>query len=223
MFFTAAQIIWEYQEAFLNGLAVTLQMCSIIWAVGLLCGFVLGWVGAMHRDTFGQFIRWFAFVLGGVPIIVFLFWLHYPAQAMLNVVIDPFWTATFTFTIINMIAVSEIVRTGLVDLPQQYALAGRVCGLTARQIFRQIQLPLVLRGVIPALLMLQIAMLHTTLFASLISVEEIFRVAQRINALIYKPVEIYTALGVFFLAVSLPVNGLALWLKQRYTRDVSEA
>ena len=34
----------------------------------------------------------------------------------------------------------------------------------------------------PPLLLLQVSMLHTTLFASLISVEEIFRVAQRINA-----------------------------------------
>lgn len=65
-------------------------------------------------------------------------------------------------------------------------------------------------------------MLHTTLFASLISVEEIFRVAQRINAKIYKPVEIYTALGVFFLLVCLPLNGFALGLKKRYGRNLSE-
>ena len=50
-----------------------------------------------------------------------------------------------------------------------------------------------------------------------------FRIAQRINATIYKPVEIYTALGLFFLAVSLPVNGLARLLKERYTRDISES
>jgi ABC-type amino acid transport system permease subunit len=86
----------------------------------------------------------------------------------------------------------------------------------------RIQLPLILRQVIPALLPLQVVMLHTTLFASLISVEEIFRVAQRINAQIYRPVEIYTALGIFFLGVCLPVNGVALWLKRRFTRDLSE-
>jgi len=65
-------------------------------------------------------------------------------------------------------------------------------------------------------------MLHATLFTSMISVEELFRVAQRINAQIYKPIEIYTALGVFFLAICLPVNFFALWFKQKYTRNVSE-
>ncbi|HAX91869.1 MAG TPA: amino acid ABC transporter permease, partial [Rhodospirillaceae bacterium] len=46
--------------------------------------------------------------------------------------------------------------------------------------------------------------------------------AQRINSIIYRPIEIYTALALFFLAVCLPVNLLAAWLKKRYTRDYSE-
>ena len=65
-------------------------------------------------------------------------------------------------------------------------------------------------------------MLHATLFASLISVEEIFRVSQRINSTIYRPVEIYTALAFFFLLVCLPINLTAAYLKKRYTRDFSE-
>ena len=68
----------------------------------------------------------------------------------------------------------------------------------------------------------QVVMLHATLFASLISVEEIFRVAQRINSSIYRPVEIYTALACFFLLVCLPINLLAVHLKNTYTRDMSE-
>ena len=66
-------------------------------------------------------------------------------------------------------------------------------------------------------------MLQTTLFASLISVDVIFRIAQRINAQVYKPVEIYTALAVLFLIVCLPLHGLAHWLRVRYTRDFSES
>ncbi len=82
-----------------------------------------------------------------------------------------------------------------------------------------IQLPIILRQTLPGLLMIQVAMLHATLFASLISVNEIFRVAQQINSIVYKPVEIYTALGILFLAICLPMNGLALWLrKQLYKR-----
>jgi len=151
-----------------------------------------------------------------------LFWLHYPAQAVFNVVIDPFYTASLTLALVNIFAVGEMVRQAIIDFPAQYIVAGRVCGLPTRDIVMRIQLPILFRQLLPGLMMLQVGMLHATLFASLISVEEIFRVSQRINSTIYRPVEIYTALALFFLAVCLPINLLAAYLKKRYTRDLSE-
>jgi His/Glu/Gln/Arg/opine family amino acid ABC transporter permease subunit len=215
-------ILIKYYPAFLNGLAVTLQLCAIIWGCGLVLGGALGLAGAKFKWSVGLPSRIFSFLLGGIPLLVFLFWLHYPAQAMFDVVIDPFYAAAFTFTIVNLFGVADIVRGALADFPKQYLTAAKVTGLTREQTIFRIQLPLILRQIIPSLLILQVTMLHITLFSSLISVEEIFRIAQRINAQIYRPVEIYTALGVFFLAVSLPINGLALWLKYRFTRDTSE-
>lgn len=215
------EILVNYHIAFFKGLAVTLELCILIWGTGLVLGSLLGLAGSKNLYVAAP-SRAVSFLLGGIPLLVFLFWLHYPAQAMFNVVIDPFYTAAFTFSIVNIFGVADIVRGALQDFPKQYLIAAKVTGLTKKQTVLQIQLPLILRQTLPALLFLQVAMLHTTLFASLISVEEIFRVAQRINAQIYRPVEIYTALGFFFLAVCLPVNGFAFWLKNRFTRNLSE-
>lgn len=215
-------ILVNYHIAFLGGLAVTLQLCAIIWGSGLVLGSALGLGSVRYKIWVGIPVRFIFFLLGGIPLLVFLFWLHYPAQAMFNVVIDPFYTAAFTFSIVNIFSVAAIVREALVDFPREYLIAAKVTGLTRKQTIFKIQFPLILRQCLPALLLLQVGMLHTTLFASLISVEEIFRVAQRINAQIYRPVEIYTALGFFFIAVCLPVNGFAFWLKRRFTRNISE-
>ncbi|HNQ91847.1 MAG TPA: ABC transporter permease subunit [Alphaproteobacteria bacterium] len=215
-------ILTTYYPAFLSGLKVTLQLCAIIWTAGLILGGALGLAGNKFPKGVGFPSHGFSFLLGGIPLLVFLFWLHYPVQAMFDVVIDPFYTAAFTLSFVNIFAVADIVRGALHDFPKQYLTAARVTGLTRKQTIFKIQLPLILRETIPPLLLLQVAMLHTTLFSSLISVEEIFRVAQRINAQIYRPVEIYTALGFFFLAVCLPVNAFAFWLKKRYTRNLSE-
>ncbi len=214
-------ILINYHEGFLQGLAVTLQLYAIIVVVGVLAGIAFGIFAATNKGA-GYVSQGAAFFLGAVPTLVFLFWLHYPIQAIFNVVIDPFITASFTLSIVNFFAVSELVRQSVRDFPQQYLIAGRVCGLGTRDLVLKIQLPMLFRQLLPGLLVTQVGMLHATLFASLISVEEIFRVAQRINAQIYKPVEIYTALGIFFLAVCLPINLFAQWFKQKYTRDVSE-
>lgn len=55
-------------------------------------------------------------------------------------------------------------------------------GLSNKAILFKIELPLVLRQVLSPLLVSQVVMLHMTLFASLISVEELLRIAQRINS-----------------------------------------
>ncbi len=215
-------ILVNYHPAFLKGLYVTLQLAFIIWACGIVLGSALGLAGNRYKWSVGMPSRIISFLLSGIPILVFLFWLHYPAQAMFDLVIDPFYTAALTLSIVNIFAVSDLIRGILQDFPKQYLIAAKVTGLSRKQTIFSIQLPLILRQAIPSLLLLQVTMLHTTLFASLISVEEIFRVAQRINAQIYRPVEIYTALGLFFLAVSLPINGFAFWLKNRFTRNLSE-
>lgn len=163
-----------------------------------------------------------SFGLSGVPILVFLFWMHYPLQGSLGVVVDPFITAAVTLSIINIFAVADTVRDVLANFPAQYVTAAKVCGMEQPQILLYVQLPILLRQSLPVLLMIQVNMLQATLFASLISVNEIFRVAQQINSQIYKPIEIYTALGVLFLAICLPMNGLAILLKQKFTRDFSE-
>lgn len=214
-------ILINYHQGFLQGLGVTLELCMIIWGSGIFLGTALG-VAAAGDAALARVVQGGAFVLAAVPTLVFLFWLHYPAQAILDVVIDPFYTAAFTLSIVNIFAIAEMVRQAVRDFPRQYVTAAQVCGLSAQDIVMKIKLPLLFRQLLPGYLTMQVGMLHATLFASLISVEEIFRVSQRINASIYKPVEIYTALGVFFLVVCLPVNGFAAWLKHKYTRDMSE-
>lgn len=219
---TVIDILVKYQKALSDGLMVTFEMCFIIWSLGLLAGAMLGSLAAKWRLSIGIPVRTIAFVLSGMPVLVFLFWLHYPVQSLLGIVVDPFITAVVTLSIINIFAVSEVVRIVLRDFPSQYITAAKVCGLSPMQILLYIQLPIVLRQTIPSLLMIQVSMLQATLFASLISVNEIFRVAQQINSVVYKPVEIYTALGVLFLAICLPMNGFALMLRRRFTRDFSE-
>jgi His/Glu/Gln/Arg/opine family amino acid ABC transporter permease subunit len=214
-------IIIKHKDGFLKGLLVTFEICVIVWTVGLLIGAAIGHFISKNKVV-NRTIKFLSFILSGVPILVFLFWLHYPAQSFLHVSVDPFYTAVFMLSLLNIIAVSEIVSNGINNLPNQYLEVAKVCGISSKTIFFKIQLPLIGRHRVPSLLTAQVNSLHLSLFASLISVEEIFRVSQRIISIEYKPVEIYTALGLFFLIVSLPINGLAIYLKQKYGRSLDE-
>lgn len=222
MFGTIVQIIVQYKEGLLSGLLVTLGLCLIVWLSGLVFGVLFGAFAHRQKESTGLALKVLSFLLASIPILVLLFWLHYPLQELLGVVIIPFITAAIALSLVNIVGVAQIVRDVLNDFPRQYAIAGKVCGLSDKEIFTKIEFPIIFRQVIPQFLTLQVSMLQMTLFASLISVQEIFRVAQQINSVIYKPVEIYTALAIFFIVICLPLNILAYWFKNKYTRNVSE-
>jgi polar amino acid transport system permease protein len=203
------------------GLRVTLDLCLIIWTSGIVLGTILGIVGAKWKVVAVP-LKIFSIILAAVPALVLLFWMHYPLQTLLGVVINPFITASAALSIINISLVSDLVREALRNFPQQYVWAAQVSGLTDKETVLHLKLPIVLRQTLPGLLNIQIAMLQATLFASLISVDEIFRIAQRINSLVYRPVPIYTLLALFFILVCVPLHGIAYYLRVRFTRDLSE-
>jgi polar amino acid transport system permease protein len=215
-------IIYTYKDGIFQGLLVTLGLCLIVWVSGLIFGVIFGALAHRQKESTGLLLKVFSFILASIPVLVLLFWLHYPLQAMLGIVVVPFITAAFALSLINIVGVAQIVRDALDEFPTQYTIAGKVCGLTSKEIFSEIQFPIIFRQTIPQFLTLQVNMLQLTLFASLISVQELFRVAQQINSIIYKPIEIYTALAIFFIAICLPLNLLAYWFKNKYTRNLSE-
>jgi ABC-type amino acid transport system permease subunit len=215
-------VLITYHRGFLHGLLVTIKLAGVIWAVGLTVGSLCGWSAHKYPRVIGKPLSLLAFIASGIPVLVFLFWAHYPLQTMLQVVIDPFITAAWVLSVVNMFAVADIVRSGLARFPVEFLSASKVCGLPRRTTLVRIALPLVLRDIGPTLLTSQVVMLQMTLFASVISVEEVLRVAQRINATAYKPVEIYSALALLFLVICLPLNGIAIYLRRRFGRSLSE-
>jgi His/Glu/Gln/Arg/opine family amino acid ABC transporter permease subunit len=215
-------ILWEYRTEFIGGIMVTLKLCLLIWPIGIAGGTLIGIAAAHWKRTVGKLSRAASFVLSGIPILVLLFWLNFPMQVLLDADLAPFTVAVIALSIVNALVVADSVRQVLEDFPRQYVAAARVCGMSPRSTVLHIQLPIVLRQILPSLLVAQVAILQATLFASLISVDEIFRIAQRINSEVYRPVQIYSALAVLFLVVCLPMHGLAGYLREKYTRDLSE-
>lgn len=215
-------IFVNYYESLLRGLAVTVHLAIICWVCGLLLGTAAGYGGFYYSKALGQSIRSSAFLLSSIPFLVLLYWCHYPLQEILNIVVDPFITAAVLLSIVNTVGVADITLKSLLSFPSQYLEVAKISGLRPNTIRSKIIFPLLLRTSLPPILMLQIQVLQMTLFASLISVNEVFREAQRINSMIYRPIEIYTTMALLFIGICAPVNFAAKMLRDKYIFDLSE-
>lgn len=215
-------ILLTYHEGFLYGAWVTVKLTLIVWLLGLSTGPLFGYVAHKYPRTAGVAISGIGFIIVSIPVIVLLFWAHYPLQTLLGLVVDPFLTSVCILGLVNIVVVAGIVRSALANFPEQYIRVAMVNGLQPVQIWWHIRMPLIIRYILPTLLTSQVVIFQSTLFAGLISVEEILRVSQRINSSAYKPVEIYTVVALFFLVICGFLNGLAAYCKRRYSHNLSE-
>jgi len=185
--------------------------------VGIPFGVLLGVTGGRYSPIVSWFVSSLRFMTKVIPVLVLLFWLHFPLQAILGIVVDPFWTTVAALGVVNLIAVAFIIQSELKLLPVSYREAGITLGMTKGQIVRYIELPILMKRALPNVLLTQAAMLEYTLFASLISVPELFRVSQSINAMVYDPVSIYSLLVLFFVIILAPLHIFVTFYKKKNT------
>lgn len=209
------EIVINYWPGLLRGLGQTLAICTAVWAISVPAGSLVGLFAFTMPKSAGVIVRICAFFLGSIPPLILLFWFHFPLQAILGVRIDPVWTIILTLTVVDIFAVAEITRWAYSRVPQSLRYLGWVSGLRRSQIFMEIELPTLIRHASAPILFSQIVVLHASLFGSLISVEELFRVGQRINAVEYQPVEVYSVVGLMFLLITIPLNLISFWVSRR--------
>lgn len=89
----------------------------------------------------------------------FLFWLYYPLQSILQIVIDSFITSVIAFSVVNRLGVAKIFRTAIIEFPEQYLIAARTLAISRSRVLRKIQVPLILRSILPPIINLQIMIL----------------------------------------------------------------
>lgn len=219
---TPFEVLLQYRRAFTDGALVTLELFSLSLILGTAIGGVLCIAARKLPSVLRPALDLATFCITAIPALIILFWFHFPMQAIFNVVLPPFLTALATLIVLNAFAVYRMLQEALDDFPRQYVQAALVCGMSRHAIVKSIQTPILTRLVLPRWIDQQVVILQSTVFASLISVEEIFRTAQRVNSQVYHPVAIYTAMGLVFLITTGPLLLLARALRARFFRDLSE-
>lgn len=191
------------------GNTVTLFLAS--WVLGGALGIALGVLG--FSSPFARGVVVFNQVaFGAIPLLAVLFWVHYPLQMMLGVVWPPFQTAIIVLSVFVMGGVGAVVMHSLKQVDDRFAEVRSVLGIPTRDYILRVLAPNAAILMSPRILILVVNSIHVTMFASLIGVEELFRVIQRLNAEYLRPVELFTLMGGLYALICVPlfVAGMVL-------------
>jgi His/Glu/Gln/Arg/opine family amino acid ABC transporter permease subunit len=215
-------IIARYSTWLIEGLSNTLSLVVCTWVVGTFGGTLVGCLALLRPCSIGACLQVLSTILAATPVLVSLLFLHYPAQQLLGISIEPFYTALITLSLYNSIGVGNLLVEGFSTLSKGYLEIAKTLRLTPFRTLRYVTVPLLLRQLLPGIILLQIQVIHLSMFTSLISVNELFRQIQRINMKEYDPISTYGLLAAFYLGISLPMLLLVRQLKLNWIKRSGE-
>ena len=114
--------------------------------------------------------------------------------------------------------IAEIIRAGVVSLPNGQIEAARAVGLTEGQAMRVVLLPQAFRIMLPALISQLVVILKDTSLGFVISYEETIRVGGQLIQNLHNPLQVYAVLAAVFIAINYSLSRLATYLERRMSQ-----
>jgi polar amino acid transport system permease protein len=211
--------LWEYRVTLLWGLFTTLWMGVVAFALAVPGGVLLA-LGRMGRGWWGWALRLpimaFVDVVRFTPLLVQAVWIHFALPALTGYSMSATTSGLIALTLHVSAYVSEIMRAGIIAIPRGQWEAARALGLRPGSVFRKVILPQVWPLVLPPLANVSVATFKLTAILSILAIDDLMKVASRINTFEFRPFEIFTGVAIIYLLLGLGLTWIANRIERRF-------
>jgi polar amino acid transport system permease protein len=206
---------WHAFPLLLVGLQTTIVLAGVVIIVSMLAAVPL----SLARSSRVEVLRWpaqiYIEIFRCTPLLVQLIWIYYALPALTGITIPSFAAAALALSFNHTAFMSEAYRAGFQAVPVEHVESGRVLGLRKLDVLRFVQLPQMLRQQLPVILSLNIQLFKDTSLVSVIGIADMTYRANVAAATTYRPLEILTALALFYFAIAFPLTVLVNYLERR--------
>ncbi|MBC5033908.1 glutamine ABC transporter permease GlnP [Klebsiella variicola] len=210
-----SRYIWDALPLLMQGLQLTL----IISLSGLLGGLIIGLLAGTCRALGGTISKTVSLVfvelIRGTPIMVQVMFIYFALPMVLPVRIAPVPAAIITIVINSGAYIAEITRGAILSINKGFKEASLAMGLSPRSTLLHVIMPLAFRRMIPALGNQWIISIKDTSLFIVIGVAELTRQGQEIIAGNFRALEVWTAVAMIYLFLTLCLSFLLKQLEKR--------
>lgn len=200
-------------------LAIASFIIGMILAVAVALIRVTPVGGWFHRIVLA-IVKVYISIIRGTPMLVQISVVFYGLPA-LGIFIDPIPAAIIGFSLNIGAYASETVRAAISSVPKGQWEAGYTIGMSYMQTFRRIIAPQAFRVAIPPLSNTFISLFKDTSLASVVTVTEMFRVAQQMANMSYDFLPIYIEAGLVYWGFCWILFFIQAHLEKRMARYVA--
>jgi arginine/lysine/histidine/glutamine transport system substrate-binding/permease protein len=204
----AITIIINALPILLQGALVTLQITALSVGLGMVGGSLIGIARLSPFLPIQWLTRAYVDFFRGTPLLVQIFMIYFGIPALVQnfgvpLRFDRLLAAVVALSLNSAAYIAEIVRAGIQSIEVGQTEAANSLGMNPAQTMRYIIFPQALRRMIPPLGNEFITLLKDTSLVAVIGFEELFRRGQLIVAENYRSFEIYAAVALVYLALTL--------------------
>lgn len=196
---TVFDVFMRTYPGFLEATLMTLK----ITAVALVFGTILGLIFALMKISRSKILQTIAnlyiTIIRGTPLIVQIMFLYFGITQL--IVLSGFWAGAIALAIHNGAYIAEIFRGAIQGIDRGQREASSSLGMTRAQSMRRIVFPQALKRSIPPLGNQFIITLKDSSLVYIISVPELFAMANREAAQSYQSLETFLVVGVYYLVL----------------------
>jgi His/Glu/Gln/Arg/opine family amino acid ABC transporter permease subunit len=203
------------------GALLTLQLTMFAAVFGMLGGSAIGIARRSRFQILRLLARMYTDFFRGTPLLVQLFMVYFGLPAVLQSIglpvrFDRFFAGVLALSLNVAAYVAEIVRGSLQSIEYGQTEAARSLGLSPWQTLRHVIFPQAFRRMIAPLGNEFSTLLKDTSLVAIIGYEELFRRGQLIVADTYRSFEVYTAVAVVYLVMTVAASQVFSYLERRF-------
>jgi glutamate transport system permease protein len=205
------QTALDVWSALWRGLRATLTAAVVAAPMALAAAFLLTILRTSRLRLLTRAVVVLIEFLRGMPVLLMMFF------GLLAFGLSAFAAVVFGLVLYNAAVMAEILRAGLVALPKGQVEAGTAIGLTRWQTLRIIQLPQVVRLMLPALISQFVVLLKDSSLGFIVGYPELLRTMQ-LNYSFFGDryrYPLFVVALLIYLAVNIALSRVAILVERR--------
>ena len=222
------ELVFRHWDLFLGGIWVTLHLTALALIIGMLIALPAS-LSLARKSRFSPLVGAYVYAFRGTPLLVQTYLIYY-GLAQFDFVKESWawvflreawWCAVIAFSLNSGAYTAEILRGAIATTPKGELEGAKSVGLSERQVTWLVLLPSAMRRALPQYGNEVVFMLHGSVVASIITIQDILGVGRTVNAKYYIAYEgILTAAALYMIITYLLVRLFRL-IEERYLKHLN--
>jgi len=217
-------LVLKNWELFADGMWMTLQLTVLSLLIGFCIALPFGLIRAKSNGIGSKLINIYVYAFRGTPLLVQLYLIYYGLSqfewvrdSIAWVVLrDAWWCALIAFSLNSGAYATEIIRGAVQSVPAGELEAAKSLGLSPLKVNQLVLIPSALRRALPQYGNEVVFMLHGSVVASIITIQDILGVGRTLNARYYLAYEGFLTAAALYMTLAFVVVFAFRQLEKRY-------